>query len=154
MKFKLASLLGLLLITVCSFAQSSKTTSTKKVLTGIDKTMTDIGYPYTKYNDSVANIVFDGTVIKTYSVMVIKIGKLYVAYLNLTEALNTKIDPSKYKYLLENNSEYDFIKIGLTNKEEVFIRYETPTNSFNAASFKSIINQMADAAENMAPKLR
>lgn len=154
MKVKSIFLIGLLFVSILSFAQNNKTTSTKKALTGIDKIMTNIGYPYKKYNDSVATIVFDGTAIKTYTVMVMKVGKLYVAFLNLTEALNIKVDPSKYKYLLESNSEYDFIKIGLTENEEVFIRYETTIDSFNTASFKSVIDQMTDAAEALAPKLR
>lgn len=155
MKSKFTCLLALLLITVFSYAQNNKTSNnTKKPLSGIDKAMTEIGFPYTKYNDSVANIIFDGTTIKTYNVMVIKAGTMYVAYLNLSEALNIKIDPSKYKYLLENNADYDFIKIGLTEKEEVFIRYENYVSGFNGANFKNIINMMADAAETMAPKLR
>lgn len=142
------------MISIMSFAQSAKTTPAKKVLTGIDKVMTEIGYPYTKVNDSIATITFTGEVVKSYDLSFFKTGGLYITYINLSKLPGLTINESKYKYLLTCNTNFDLIKVGLEEDGTAFIRCETYVNGALAGNLKRIIDQVGNAVEEVASKLK
>ncbi len=155
MKLRIICSVGLLFFSIINFAQTNNNGSGKKALTGFDKVMTDLGFPYTKNSDSTASILFNGPeVIKSYTVEVFKVSGVYVAFVDISTNMGIKVDPSKYKSLLRANNSIDLVKFGIEEDGSVTVRYETYENGFNIVNFKKVINQLAAATEEIAPQLK
>ena len=155
MKTKCILLVGILAIAIASYAQTNTSGSTQKTVSAFEKMMNETGYPYTKFSDSTASIKFDGTdVIKSYSVIVLKTGGAYVAFVDISTTMGIKVDPSKYKSILRANNSFDLIKFGLEEDGSITARYEIYESGLTSKNLKRIINQLAAAAEEIAPQLK
>ena len=109
-------MLRLLLLVSClslceiSVAQSKPKIPVKKTLSALNSLLTASDLPYKMVNDTLAVIPYEGVNIASYNVMLQKISDLYIIYVSLTEAMHGKIDETKYKYLLQQNDNYDVVK--------------------------------------------
>lgn len=106
-------------------------------------------------NDSLVVLPYEGENIASYQVIVQKASDLYIIYTNLTEALPGKIDETKYKYLLQQNDNYDVIKIGMSAADgSVYLRADVYRAGTNAVLLKRIIAQVANVTNIIGSELK
>jgi starvation-inducible outer membrane lipoprotein len=145
----------LLLSAGIAFTQTKPKTIVKKSIPELQKLLTGTGLPYKMANDSLAVIPYEGENIASYQVIVQKISDLYIVYTNLTEALPGKIDDTKYKYLLQQNDNYDVIKIGISADDgTVYLRADVYKAGTTAVMLTRIIKQVANVTNIVAGELK
>lgn len=155
MKKQLLFLASFILVSSILFAQAKPKISVKPKLTGIEKKVAEMGFPYEKISDSIVVIPFEGSHIPSYKVRFAQVSDLYIIYINLTESIPGKLDETKYKYLLEQNNDLDFVKVGLDKSNNKFyMRIDVLSAASNTASLKNLINQIANAADQIADDLK
>jgi hypothetical protein len=138
-----------------AFAQSKPKTPVKKAVPELQKLLTGTGFPYKIVNDSLAVIPYEGENIASYQVIVQKISDLYIVYTNLTETLPGKIDDTKYKYLLQQNDNFDIIKIGINAEDNtVYLRADVYKTGINTVMLKRIIEQVANVTNIIGGDLK
>ncbi|MGZ5190198.1 MAG: hypothetical protein ACXWCZ_04205 [Flavisolibacter sp.] len=144
----------LLLMATLSFAQSKQKVPTKQPVSALKKLLTGTGLPFKIINDSLYVVPYEGVNIESYSVMVQKVSDLYIVYTNLTEILPGKIDDSKYEYLLQQNDNYDIIKIGMNSDEKtIYVRADLYTTAITTVLLTRVIKQVANVTNIIAGEL-
>jgi hypothetical protein len=119
------------------------------------KLLAGSGLPFRMVNDSVAVIPYEGENIASYNVVIQEISDLYIVYSNLTEALSGKMDTTKYKYLLQQNDHFDFVKIGLSSDDNnMYVRADVYKAGVTAALLTRIIKQVANVTNIVAGDLK
>jgi len=147
-------LFGCLFFTVIVATAQTKT-SAKPALSQLAKVLAGSGLPYKIVSDSIAVIPYEGDNILSYSVLVQKVSDLYIVYTNLTEALPGKIDETKYKYLLQQNDQYDVVKIGMSAEDgTVYLRADLYKTGVNTALLTRVIKQVANVANIIGGELK
>ncbi|MBL0357156.1 MAG: hypothetical protein IPP72_09840 [Chitinophagaceae bacterium] len=146
----------LLFAVVSSYAQQAKPkAAAKPALSELAKKLAGSDLPYKIVSDSVAVIPYEGDNIPSYSVLVQKVSDLYIVYINLTEALPGKIDETKYKYLLQQNDQYDVVKIGMSAEDgTVYLRADLYKTGINTALLTRVIKQVANVANIIGGDLK
>ena len=80
---------------------------------------------------------------------------MYIVYTNLTEALQGKIDETKFKYLLQQNDHYDVVKIGMSADDgTVYLRADVYRIATTATLLKRIIAQVANVTNIIGGDLK
>ncbi|MFN7687480.1 MAG: hypothetical protein ACK5OP_07085 [Sphingobacteriales bacterium] len=111
--------------------------------------------PYKIVNDSLAVIPYEGVNIPSFQVVVQGISDLYIVYTNLTETLPGKIDSTKYKFLLQQNNRYDFIKVAVNGEDNIaYLRVDLYKSGTNAAVMKRVIAQVANVTNIIGGELQ
>jgi hypothetical protein len=152
---KLILLSCLFFTVVIATAQTKIKTAAKPVISELAKVLAGSGLPYKIASDSVAVIPYEGDNIPSYSVLVQKVSDLYIVYTNLTEALPGKIDETKYKYLLQQNDQYDVVKIGMSAEDgTVYLRADLYKTGINTALLTRVIKQVANVANIIGGDLK
>ena len=145
----------LLLAAVICLAQVKPKPVVKPPAGELKKLLTGTGLPYKIMNDSIAVIPYEGENIASYNVVVQKIGDLLIIYTNLTEALPGKIDTTKYKYLLEQNDNFDIVKIGMSSNDNImYVRADLYKAGSTTAILTRIIKQVANVTNIIAGELK
>ncbi len=149
-------LLGCLFFTiVAATAQTKAKSAAKPAVSELAKVLSGSGLPYKIVTDSIAVIPYEGDNIPSYSVLVQKVSDLYIVYTNLTEALPGKIDETKYKYLLQQNDQYDVVKIGMSAEDgTVYLRADLYKTGVNTALLTRVIKQVANVANIIGGDLK
>lgn len=150
------------LIICCSFiacqntiAQVKTKLSLKPAANELAKLMLGIGLPSKMVNDTLAVIPYEGNNIAKYNVIIQKIGDLIITYTNLTEVLPNKINETKYKYLLQQNDNFDVVKIGLNVEENIFfVRADAYKVGLTTALLQRIIKQVANVTDIIGGELK
>jgi hypothetical protein len=144
-----------LLLAAISYGQSKPKPAVKPALPALKKLLTGSGLPFQFINDSLAVIPYEGENIASYNVIVQGLGDLYIVYVDLSEALPGKMDDTKYKYLLQRNNDFDFIKIGLDNSDNtVSIRADVLKTGVTASTIARIIKQVANVTNIIGGDLK
>lgn len=155
MKKKLFFLLCLLLSANVMFAQQKTKTPFKQAIPDLKKMLIGSALPYKMVNDSLAVIPYEGDNIASYKVVVQKVSDLYIVYTNLTEALQGKIDETKFKYLLQQNDHYDVVKIGMSAGDgTMYLRADVYRIATTATLLKRIIAQVANVTNIIGGDLK
>ena len=128
---------------------------TKTVVSELKKLLTGSALPFEMINDSLAVIPFEGDNIASYKVVVQRVSDLFIVFTNLTDALPGKIDETKYKYLLQQNDQYDVVKIGMSAGEGIFyLRADLYKSGVNTALLTRVIKQVANVANIIGGDLK
>ena len=122
----------------------------------LQKLLTSTGLPFRMVNDSLAAIPYGGENITSYQVVVQKVGDLYIIYTNLTEALPGKIDSTRYKYLLQQNDNFDIVKIGMgiDDNSTMYVRADIYRAGTTTEMLARIIKQVANVTNIVAGDLK
>jgi len=138
-----------------SFAQPKPKPAVKQASPELKKLLMGSGLPYRIVNDSLAVIPYGGENLASFNVVVQKISDLYIIYSNLTEALPGKIDETKYKYLLQQNDNFDIVKIGLSADDKTFyLRADVYKAGITTAQLTRVIKQVANVTNIVAGDLK
>lgn len=142
-------------LVIVSTAQTKAKPSAKPALSELAKVLRGSGLPYKIVSDSIAVIPYEGDNIPSYSVLVQKVSDLYIVYINLTEALPGKIDETKYQYLLQQNDQYDVVKIGMSAQDgTVYLRADLYKTGINTTLLTRVIKQVANVANIIGGDLK
>ncbi len=157
MKKNLLSLLCLLLLAGFAYAQPKPKAkpAVKPPKHELEKILTGIGLPYKIVNDSLAVIPYEGDHIKSFQVIIQQISDLYIVLSNLTEALPGKIGEANCKYLLQQNNNFDIVKIGMSEEDNtIAVRADLYKTGTNTASLKRVIAQVATVTDIIGGDLK
>jgi len=138
-----------------SLAQTKHKVPSKQPVSELKKLLTGTGLPFKMINDSLYVIPYGGENIESYNVLVQKISDLYIIYANLTEILPGKIDNSKYEYLLQQNDQYDIVKIGMNSDDKTFyIRADLYKVATTTTLLNRVIKQVANVTNIIGGELQ
>lgn len=155
MNRQLFILLLVLLSSGTAIGQAKPKPIAKPAANELAKLMMGIGLPYKMANDSVAVIQYEGANIPSYNLIIQKTADLYLIFTNLSEAVPNKIDETKYKYLLQQNDNFDVVKIGLGAEDNnVFVRADIYKSGISTALLQRIVKQVANVTNIMAGDLK
>jgi hypothetical protein len=144
-----------LLLAGVGYGQAKQTSLVKPALSPLKKMLSGSGLPFKVMSDSLAVIPYEGENIASYNVLVQRVGDLYIVYTNLTEALPGKIDDTKFKYLLQRNNDFDFVKIGLdSNDNTVYVRADVLKAGATTSLLTRIIKQVANVTNIIGGDLK
>ena len=136
-------------------AQTKSKPNTKQPINELAKLMMGIPLPYKMVNDTLAVIPYEGANIASYNLVIQKTGDLFLIYTNLSEAVPDKINETKYKYLLQQNDNFDAVKIGLGAEDNnVYVRADLYKAGISTALLQRIIKQVANVTNIMAGDLK
>lgn len=148
-------MLCILFLANVSIAQQTKKPVAKQPVSELNKLLIPIGLPYKMVNDSVAVIPYEGANIPSYNLVIQKTGDLFLIYTNLSEAVPNKINETKYKYLLQQNDNFDVVKIGLGTEDNiVYVRADLYRAGISTALLQRIIKQVANVTNILAGDLK
>lgn len=148
-------MLCILFLANVSFAQQTKKPLAKQPIAELAKLMMGIGLPYKMVNDTLSVIPYEGANIASYNLVIQKTGDLFLIYTNLSEAVPNKINETKYKYLLQQNDNFDVVKIGLGAEDNnVYVRADLYKAGISTALLQRIIKQVANVTNIMAGDLK
>ncbi len=150
MKKNLLSLLCVLLLAGFAYAQPKPKAKpmAKPPQHELEKILTGIGLPYKIVSDSLAVIPYEGDNIKSFQVVIQQISDMYIVLSNLTEAMPGKIGESNYKYLLNQNNNFDVVKVGISDEDNtVALRADLYKSGTNTALLKRVIAQIATVTD-------
>ena len=157
MKKNLATLLCLLLMAGVAFAQPKPKAKpvAKAPQHELEKILTGIGLPYKIVSDSLAVIPYEGENIKSFQVIIQHISDLYIVLTNLTEAMPGKISEANCKYLLQQNNNFDIVKIGMSSEDNtIAVRADLYKSGTNTALLKRVIAQVATVTDIIGGDLK
>lgn len=157
MKKSFCSLLCLLLLAgvACAQPKPKPKTIVKPPQHELQKILIGIGLPYKIVNDSLAVIPYEGDNIKSFQVIVQQISDLYIVLSNLTEAMPGKISEANCKYLLQQNNNFDVVKIGMSSEDNtIAVRADLYKVGTNTASLKRVIAQVATVTDIIGGDLK
>lgn len=155
MNKQLLILLCILLLSGIAIAQPKPKPTPKPAANELAKLMMGIGLPYKMANDSVAVIQYEGANIPSYNLIIQKTGDLFLIYSNLSEAVPNKIDETKYKYLLQQNDNFDVVKIGMGAEDNnIYVRADLYKAGISTPLLQRIIKQVANVTNIMAGDLK
>ncbi len=138
-----------------SIAQTKSKPVAKQPMNELAKLMMGIPLPYKMVNDTVAVIQYEGENIASYNLVIQKTGDLFLIYTNLSEAVPNKINETKYKYLLQQNDNFDVVKIGLGAEDNnVYVRADLYKAGISTPLLQRIIKQVANVTNIMAGDLK
>jgi len=157
MKKQFALIFTILFVVITACAQPKPTIKpvVKQPKHELEKILTGIGLPYKIVGDSLAVIPYEGEHIKSFQVVIQQISDLYIVLSNLTEAMPDKIGEANYKYLLQQNINFDFVKIGINSDDNtIALRADLYKAGTNTALLKRIITQVANITNIIAGELK
>ena len=138
-----------------SLAQNKLKPITKQSNNELAKLMMGISLPYKMVSDTVAVIAYEGVNISSYNLVIQKTSDLFIVYTNLSEAVPNKINETKYKYLLQQNDNFDVVKIGLGAEDNnIYVRADLYKSGISTALLQRIIKQVANVTNIMAGDLK
>jgi len=116
--------------------------------------MMGISPPYKMVSDTVAVIAYEGVNISSYNLVIQKTSDLFIVYTNLSEAVPNKINETKYKYLLQQNDNFDVVKIGLGAEDNnIYVRADLYKSGISTALLQRIIKQVANVTDIIGGEL-
>lgn len=155
MKNQLVIMLFFLLSAGAAFPQTKPNPPVKETMSSLEKLLTGSGLPYKMLNDSLAVIPYEGKNITSYQVLVQAIGDLFIIYTNLTETFPGKINDTKYKYLLQQNDNFDVVKIGMSAEDNtVYLRADMYKSGTSNSLLKRVIKQVANVTNIIGGDLK
>ncbi|MDB5276201.1 MAG: hypothetical protein JWR61_1156 [Ferruginibacter sp.] len=145
MKKQLPLVFMLVLVSGMAFSQTKTKLPVKKAVSALEKLLAGSGLPYNMVNDSLAVIPYGGENIVSYKVLIQSISDLIIVFTDLSEALPGKIDSSKYKYLLQQNNQFDVVKICISGEDNsVNLRADLYKAGTSNVLLKRVIEQVAN----------
>jgi hypothetical protein len=146
---RLATLLGLLLMSpaVLSAAQPplQNTQARDAAVAKVSRFLTDAGYQYRKTGDH--TWVIEG---QNRKPMLLAVGQEFVVVGIIVEVKqNLKPSADLYFKLLKSNHDFDYVKVGLDDDDDLFVRVEARLSTMDLAGFKALVQDVSKNAETL-----
>ena len=110
------------------------------------------GHKYSKVDDGVWEIMYEGKNMKSIPVRVTMAENILVTLAKLADRKDLTLDPVLLVKLLELNNDFDYVKLALT-KSMLYVRMDSPLRLLDAAELNHVLEQVSAAADEAYPQI-
>jgi Putative bacterial sensory transduction regulator len=120
---------------------------------GMDAMLKQTGYPYTTHNPTTWSIDLTRKSLGKVKVILSTGSDILVTFVIVAKKAKIQKTPQLMDTLLTANHDYDYTKIGLDKDGDMFVRVDMPLRTVDAAELKSIVDQVANASDEIYAKV-
>jgi Putative bacterial sensory transduction regulator len=120
---------------------------------GMDALLKQTGYDYTTHNPTTWSIDRTKKNLGKMRVILSKGEDILVTFVIVAKKAQIQKTPQLMEALLTANHDYDYTKIGLDKDGDMFVRIDMPLRTVDATELKSIIDQVANASDEVYVKV-
>jgi len=111
------------------------------------------GYVYTTHNPTTWSMELNRKNLGKVKVILSTGSDILVTFVIVAKKAQIDKTPEMMDKLLTANHDYDYTKIGFDNDGDLFVRVDTPLRTVDAKELKSIIDQVANASDEVYAKV-
>jgi hypothetical protein len=111
------------------------------------------GHKYSKVDDGVWEIVYEGKNLKEIHVRVTMAENVLVTLAKLVDRKDLKLDPALLTKLLELNNDFDYVKLALTGSM-LYVRMDSPLRLLDGEELNHVLEQVSAAADEAYPQIK
>jgi len=111
------------------------------------------GHKYSKVDEGVWEIQYEGKNMKSISVRVTMAENVLVTLAKLVDRKELKLDPALLTKLLELNNDFDYVKLALT-KSMLYVRMDSPLRLLDVVELNHVLEQVSAAADEAYPLIQ
>jgi hypothetical protein len=119
----------------------------------LEQMLKETGYKFTTHNANTWSIDFERTKLGKFKVILSTGNDIVVTFAILAKKANINKTTKMMETLLGANHEYDYVKVGLDKDGDMFVRIDTQIRTIDAKELKEVINQVANASEEVYIKV-
>jgi hypothetical protein len=119
----------------------------------IEQMLKETGFKFTTHNPTTWSIDFDRKNLGKFKVIMSTGSDILVTFAILAKKANINKSPKMMDTLLSANHEYDYVKVGLDKDGDMFVRIDTLMRTLDSRALKDVINQVANASEEVFIKI-
>ena len=120
---------------------------------GMDAMLKQTGYNYTTHNATTWSIDLNRKNLGKVKVILSTGSDILVTFVIVAKKAAIQKTPQMMDALLTANHDYDYTKIGLDKDGDMFVRIDMPLRTIDATELKSIIDQVANASDEVYAKV-
>jgi hypothetical protein len=120
---------------------------------GMDAMLKQTGYTYTTHNATTWSIDLSRKNLGKVKVILSTGSDILVTFVIVAKKAAIQKTPQMMETLLTANHDYDYTKIGLDKDGDMFVRVDMPLRTIDATELKSIIDQVANASDEVYAKV-
>jgi hypothetical protein len=143
---------GLMLVAAVCVGSGSHPARAQSV--GMDAMLKQTVYAYTTHNDTTWSIDLDRKNIGKMRVILSSGSDILVTFVIMAKKAGIQKTPQLLDALATANNDYDYAKIGLDKDGDMFVRVDMPLRILDATELKQIIDQVANASDELYPKIK
>jgi Putative bacterial sensory transduction regulator len=148
---RLNVLRGLLLLVALSTGALSQPAGAQNM--GMDAMLKQTGYAYITHNATTWSIDLTRKNLGKVKVILSTGSDILVTFVIVAKKAAIQKTPQMMDTLLTANHDYDYTKIGLDKDGDMFVRIDMPLRSVDATELKSIVDQVANASDEVYAKV-
>ena len=134
-----------------SNAQQKSAAGTQQTAAKVDRFIHELGLNNKKYSEEVWLVEAKG---KDFPVLVAASGEVVVIGVILAKKDTIPMSKEFLYKVAKLNHEYDFVKMGLDNEDDLFARAERKVAAMTAMDFKEVFDQVVAATSNAVTQLK
>jgi hypothetical protein len=119
----------------------------------MDAMLKDTGYGYNTHNATTWSIDLNRKHLGKTKVILSTGSEILVTFVIVAKKAAIQKTPQMMDALLTANHDYDYTKIGLDKDGDMFVRIDMPLHSLDSKELKSIIDQVANASDEVYAKV-
>jgi len=119
----------------------------------MDAMLNDTGYTYKTHNATTWSIDLNRKHLGKTKVILSTGSDILVTFVIVAKKAAIQKTPQMMDALLTANHDYDYTKIGLDKDGDMFVRIDMPLRSVDSKELKSIIDQVANASDEVYAKV-
>jgi hypothetical protein len=120
---------------------------------GMDAMLKQTGYAYTTHNPTTWSVDLTRKNLGKVKVILSTGSDILVTFVIVAKKAAIQKTPQLMDTLLTANHDYDYTKIGLDKDGDMFVRIDMPLRTVDAAELKSVIDQVANASDEVYAKV-
>jgi hypothetical protein len=120
---------------------------------GMDAILKQTGYAYTTHNPTTWSVDLTRKNLGKVKVILSTGSDILVTFVIVAKKAAIQKTPQLMDTLLTANHDYDYTKIGLDKDGDMFVRIDMPLRTVDAAELKSVIDQVANASDEVYAKV-
>ena len=120
---------------------------------GMDAMLKQTGYGYTTHNATTWSIDLTRKNLGKVKVILSTGSDILVTFVIVAKKAAIQKTPQMMEALLTANHDYDYTKIGLDKDGDMFVRVDMPLRTIDATELKSIVDQVANASDEVYAKV-
>ena len=134
---------------VCLAQAQSNVKSTADLVILLEKS----GHKYSKVDDGVWEIMYEGKNMKSIPVRVTMVENVLVTLAKLVDRKDLTLDPALLIKMLELNNDFDYVKLALT-KSMLYVRMDSPLRLLDGEELNHVLEQVSAAADEAYPRIK
>jgi hypothetical protein len=117
----------------------------------VQQLLDQAGYTYRKASSNIWIISATGKTLKSFNILVATTPDGEIVLAGVVLVAKARMTPSVqlWSKLLHANNDFDRVKVGLDNDEDVFVRVELSTRNLDVTDLKTNIDQVSNASDEI-----